>query len=83
MTDQPISPAAQAVEAAILKVASVPGFERRRIIAAAALRAAADQVVPEPHDIDKGSFSLAAIRNRCKVRDHLLAIAAELEGAND
>jgi hypothetical protein len=50
---------------------------------AAALRAAADQVVPEPSDIDKGSFSLAAIRNRCKVRDQLLAIAAELEGGND
>jgi hypothetical protein len=47
---------------------------------AAALRAAADQVVPEPNDIDKGSFSLAAIRNRCKVRDQLLVIAAELEG---
>jgi|694.fasta_scaffold60117_9 hypothetical protein len=50
-------------------------------IAAAALRAAADQLVPEPDDIDKGSLSLAAIRNRCKVRDQLLAIAAELEGA--
>jgi hypothetical protein len=47
---------------------------------AAALRAAADQVVPEPNDINKGSLSLAAIRNRCKVRDELLAIAAELEG---
>jgi hypothetical protein len=46
---------------------------------AAALRAAADQVVPEPDDIDKGSLSLAAIRYRCKVRDQLLAIAAELE----
>jgi hypothetical protein len=53
------------------------------MIAAAALRAAADQVVPEPDDIDKGSLSLAAIRNRCKVRDQLLAIAAELEGGND
>jgi len=46
---------------------------------AAALRAAANQVVPEPDDIDKGELSLAAIRNRCKVRDELLAIAAELE----
>jgi hypothetical protein len=51
------------------------------LTAAAVLRAAADQVVPEPNDIDKGSFSLAAIRNRCKVRDQFLAIAAELEGA--
>jgi hypothetical protein len=48
-------------------------------IVAAALRAAADQVAPEPDDIDEGSLSLAAIRNRCKVRDELLAIAAELE----
>jgi len=46
----------------------------------AALRAAADQVAPEPNDIDEGSLSLAAIRNRCKVRAELLAIAAELEG---
>jgi len=50
---------------------------------AAALRAAADQVVPEPSDIYKESLSLAAIRNRCKVRDELLAIAAELEDDND
>jgi hypothetical protein len=53
------------------------------MIAAAALRAAADQVVPEPDDIDKGSLSLAAIRYRCKVRDQLLEVAAELEGGND
>ena len=46
---------------------------------AAALRAAADQVVPEPNDTDKALLSLAAIRNHCKVRDRLLAIAAELE----
>jgi hypothetical protein len=45
----------------------------------AALQAAADQLVPEPSESDKGSLSLAAIRNRCKVRDELLAIAAELE----
>ena len=49
-------------------------------IAAAALRAAADQVVPEPNDTDKALLSLAAIRNHCKMRDRLLAIAAELEG---
>jgi len=47
---------------------------------AAALRAAANQVVPEPDDIDKGELSLAAIRNRCKVRAEIHAIAAELEG---
>jgi len=44
-----LSRASQAVEAAILKVASVPGLERRRIIAAAALRAAANQAHPKAH----------------------------------
>jgi hypothetical protein len=40
-TPKPLSPAAQAIETAVLQVASAPGFERRRIIAAAALHAAA------------------------------------------
>jgi hypothetical protein len=81
MTD--LSPAAQAVEAAILKVASVPGFERRRIIAAAALQAAADQVVP-----DAANYLRAAINSvdwwdaHDQIRADLLAIAAELEGTN-
>jgi NAD/NADP transhydrogenase alpha subunit len=76
---EPLSPAAQAILDAVREICPAPADE----IAAAALRAAANQVVPEPSDIDKGSFSLAAIRNRCKVRDQLLAIAAELEGGND
>ena len=50
-----------------------------RWIAAAALRAAADQVVPEPDDRDKDNFSIRALRLRCVMRDQLLAIAAELE----
>jgi hypothetical protein len=74
-----LSPQAQAVYDAVREICPAPADE----IAAAALRAAADQVVPEPGDIDKGSLSLAAIRYRCKVRDQLLAIAAELEGGND
>jgi hypothetical protein len=79
MTD--LSPAAQAVLDAYL-TAPLHNDHRMadRLGIAAALRAAADQVAPEPDDIDKGSLSLAAIRNRCKVRDELLAIAAELEG---
>ncbi len=80
-----LSPAARAVldaADAVLEQAGAPTWLVARGMAAA-LRAAADQVVPEPSDIDKGSFSLAAIRNRCKVRDQLLAIAAELEGGND
>jgi len=75
---EPLSPAAQAAKDHFL--ANVPISLEHGL--AAALRAAADQVVPEPNDIDKGFFSLAAIRNRCKVRDEILAIAAELEGGN-
>jgi hypothetical protein len=78
---KPLSPAARAVLNAADSAFDQAGTTRQGI--AAALRAAADQVVPEPSDIDKGSFSLAAIRNRCKVRDQLLAIAAELEGGDD
>ena len=73
---EPLSPAAQAVYDAVLEICPAPADE----IASAALRAAADQVAPEPSGIDKESLSLAAIRNRCKVRDELFAIAAELEG---
>jgi hypothetical protein len=80
-----LSPAAQAVLDAAwpayddetLYVAT--GEQHAGMIAAAALRAAADQVVPEPNDTDKALLSLAAIRNHCKVRDRFLAIAAELE----
>jgi hypothetical protein len=68
---RPLSPAAQAVEAAILKVASVPGFERRRIIAAAALRAATDQVI---------RVQVYMTQEERSIRDYLFAIAAELEG---
>ena len=50
---------------------------------AAALRAAADQVVPDDPQ-EAMHFTTEAIRlNRQGVRRHLLAIAAELEGAND
>jgi hypothetical protein len=73
MTDQPLSPAAHEV----LTAAICDGPELKYRIAAA-LRAAADQVVPEPNDTDKALLSLAAIRNHCKVRDRFLAIAAEL-----
>jgi hypothetical protein len=76
-----LSPQAQAVldaADAVLEEANAPTWLVARGIAAA-LRAATGQVVPEPSDIDKGSFSLAAIRNRCKVRDEILTIAAELE----
>jgi hypothetical protein len=82
---KPISIAAQTILKAAYEATRNPNWQTNfyTSYAAAALRAAADQVVPEPSDIDKGSFSLAAIRNRCKVRDEILAIAAELEGGND
>jgi hypothetical protein len=77
-----LSPQTQAVASAYDDTPEKDTGNHRYLWLAAALRAAADQVVPEPDDIDKGSLSLAAIRNRCKVRDQLLAIAAELEGGN-
>lgn len=78
MTD--LSPAAQSILDAYWKSPWDPSLQHEdRYAIAAVLRAAADQVVPEPDDIDKGSLSLAAIRNRCKVRDELFDIAAELE----
>jgi hypothetical protein len=77
---EPLSPAALAVmTAGTMGNPNVINDPVYRQCIAAALRAAADQVVPEPSESDKGSLSLAAIRNRCKVRDELLAIAAELE----
>ena len=66
----PLSPAAQAIDIAIYG----PGLgATRRQIAAAALQAAADQVVP----VDRGS------RRQCNIRAKFLAIAAELDGTNN
>jgi hypothetical protein len=72
MTD--LSPAAQAVLTASLCVSSSGSAPlRHRQCLAAALRAAADQVVP----VDRGS------RRQCNIRARLLAIATELENTND
>jgi hypothetical protein len=73
MTDQPLSPAAQAVYDAVLEICPAPADE----IAAAALQAAADQVVPDiGHEADclhePVESELQCVRNR------FLAIAAEL-----
>ena len=73
-----LSPAAQAVADAT-EILVHKGFSGRDV-AAAALRAAADQVVPEPSDLDNELFSIFALRRRWVIRDLLLAIAAELEG---
>ena len=83
-------PAAQAVETAVLKVASVSGLERRRIIAGTALRAVADQVFPEerpPYDALLEWLRLHPNDSppwhvRASKRAELLAIAAELEAPN-
>ena len=47
---------------------------------AAALRAAADQLFPEPDDWDKDNMSQQGLWLLRLKRDQLLAIAAELEG---
>jgi hypothetical protein len=76
MTDQPLSPAAEAVFTAILNLKD--NINPRHRIAAAALRAAADQVVPEDGDPIYGLTPARAERQ--VVRRKFLAIAAELEG---
>jgi hypothetical protein len=80
-----LSPAAQAVLDAAFPVYDeetlhcATGEQHAGMIAAAALRAAADQVVPEPSDLDKEMLSIAALRHRWLIRDQFLAIANELE----
>jgi len=73
MTDQPLSPAAQAVYNAVLESCPAPADE----IAAAALRAAADQVAPSDAMEPRNSLPMAIECQR--IRAELLAIAAELE----
>jgi hypothetical protein len=88
---EPLSPAAQAVLDAAMQH-SGPAFEPvvRRLVAAA-LRAAADQVVPLEQCLHRrgmrpgGTGALSpdegAQEQRAATRRQLLAIAAELEGA--
>jgi hypothetical protein len=75
---KPLSPAAQAV----LDAAVLPCTIRRGI--AAALRAAADQVVPAapgPLSI-MGPVYVAQVEKQRKIRAELLAIATELDNAS-
>jgi hypothetical protein len=67
-----LSPQAQAVFDTAL---DVPDFTSVREIAAAAIRAAADQVVPNASLRDRASWSPLA----SQIRADLLAIAGELE----
>jgi hypothetical protein len=81
MTNQPLSPAAQAVYNAVLEICPAPADE----IAAAALRAAADQVVPHMEEPEWGACDymkcdIELYTDHQRKRTALLAIAAELEG---
>ena len=73
-----LSPAAQAVLDAAIKVAESPDAEA---IAAAALRAAADQVVPERPLREDDQRWMPELYTRQVCRQKLLAIAAELEAS--
>lgn len=73
---EPLSPAAQAVIAAIRAVSPAPADE----IAAAALRAAADHAVPEAANAVGDEHDEARLDQWLRIRWKLLAIAAELEG---
>jgi hypothetical protein len=77
--DGMFSPAAQAVMVAWESEWSKGSFCHEERSVAAALRAAADQVVPEPQG-DPTTWTQCAFLG---VREDLLAIAAELEGGND
>ena len=72
-----LSPAAQAVLHAFW---NAPVSPSRNVQVAAALRALADQVVPEPDDWTKDAMSTQGLRLLRLKRDQILAIAAELEG---
>ena len=82
MTD--LSPAAKAVDDAFWKTINDKWniYDRRRAQLAAALRAAADQVVPDETWLGTNETCYAYYRQRCNTRRQLFAIAAELEGAN-
>ena len=83
---EPLSPAAQAVKDAAYTLAIGAGLRTR---VAAALLAAADQVVPEEEEPVPNADSVvemqvwARVSQRQRTRSQLLAIAAELGGAND
>jgi len=87
MTDPtPLSPAAQAVRDAVLatyadnipKDENLWALDRASVVAA--LRAAADQVAPSDLDEPRNYLPMAIECQR--IREELLAIAAELDGTN-
>ena len=79
-TKMVLSPAAQAIWDAFNDVAERVGtFDDYGDALAAALRAAADQVVPEETWLGTEETCYAYYRQRCKTRRDFLAIAAKLE----
>jgi hypothetical protein len=81
---KPLSPAAQAVLDAAFSAywsAEQEAPNDEGMIAAAALRAAADQVVPDDAVEPRNYLPMAMECQR--IRRELLAIAAELEASND
>jgi hypothetical protein len=79
MTD--LSPAARAVDRAIADRIQLLGqIAPSRHVAAAALRAVADQVAPSDADEPRNYLSMAIECQR--IRAEILAIAAELEDSN-
>ena len=75
---EPLSPAAQAVLDASSDAPVGGGWNADRLAIAAALRAAADQVVPEI--TTPWNSTLTPMISAREVRAKFLAIAAELEG---
>lgn len=74
-----LSPAAQAVLDAMHR--SYDHEPTRRALAAGVLRAAADQVAPS--DLDEPRNYLPMAMECQRIREELLAIAAELENGNN
>jgi hypothetical protein len=77
MTDPTLSPTAQAVLDASSDAPVGDGWNADRLAIAAALRAAADQVVPSDTVEPRNYLPMAMECQR--IRSELLAIAAELE----
>ncbi len=80
MTERSLSPQAQAVLDAYWKSPWDPSLQHEdRYAIAAALRAAADQVVPLP----RLPYDSCCDVHAAAIRAELFAIATELEGTND
>ena len=78
----PLSPAAQAIDTALAACIQLQGeIIRARLLAAAALIAAADQVVPvEFHpEVYEDCCQYSNVQTRSGIRSKLLSLAAELK----